>query len=377
MRATAGLLVTVLLLAACSADDDAAPSTPASTFVSGSAGTDEPPTPTTNGVSTTTVAPTTRVETTQAETTEETTQVQTTAPAVSTAAPPQCPSLAKGVSDTTLTAGGETHDVRVFVPSTYAESPLPVVIDWHGLDSDGPTQAFYSDYEAVAEAEGFIVVHPTGVADAAGGPNSWQLFPSPGGGRDDLAFAGALIDELTTNWCADPARVYSTGMSNGGFFTARLICEMADRIAAAVSVAGTYHPDSCHPARDVPYLAIHGTDDKVVPYLGGESTLAGADSDPALRVFFQQVIPDEFAEFATDAGCDPTTVDTDVGNDVIQHAYAGCEANTPMIFDEVQGGGHTWPSSPLASFTEGALGYTTDDIDATRDGWAFVSQFTL
>ena len=27
----------------------------------------------------------------------------------------------------------------------------------------------YSDYETVAEEEGFIVVHPTGIADAAGG----------------------------------------------------------------------------------------------------------------------------------------------------------------------------------------------------------------
>ena len=186
----------------------------------------------------------------------------------------------------------------------------------------------------------------------------------------------ALIDELVANWCADPARVYSTGMSNGGFFTARLICEMADRIAAAVSVAGTYHPDSCHPARDVPYIAIHGTDDKVVPYAGGDSTLMTADSPEELRVFFEQVIPEEFDEFALDAGCD-ATVDSDVGEDVIRHEYTGCDGDTPMIFYEVRGGGHTWPSSPMAALTEGALGYTTDDIDATRDGWAFMSQFTL
>ena len=146
-----------------------------------------------------------------------------------------------------------------------------------------------------------------------------------------------------------PARVYSTGMSNGGFFTARLICEMADRIAAAVSVAGTYHPESCDPARDVPYMAIHGTQDAVVPYLGGESVLDGGGSDADLRVFFEQVMPEEFAEFAADAGCDVTTVDTNVGNDVIQHAYTGCDGDTPMIFDEVRGGGHTWPSSPMSS----------------------------
>ena len=135
----------------------------------------------------------------------------------------------------------------MFVPSAYAGSPLPVVIDWHGLGSNGPHQAMYSGYESVAEAEGFIVVHPTGVADAPRRAELVAAVPGAGRERDDLAFAGALIDELVANWCADPARVYSTGMSNGGFFTARLICEMSDRIAAAVSVAGTYHPEGCDP----------------------------------------------------------------------------------------------------------------------------------
>ena len=67
--------------------------------------------------------------------------------------------------------------MRVFVPSVYAGSPLPVVIDWHGLGSNGPQQAMYSGYESVAEAEGFIVVHPTGVADAAGGAELVAAVP--------------------------------------------------------------------------------------------------------------------------------------------------------------------------------------------------------
>ena len=205
----------------------------------------------------------------------------TTAPAVpdTTVAGTLCPALTTGVNEISLTAGGAAHPVRVFVPSAYAGSPLPVVIDWHGLGSNGPQQAMYSGYESVAESEGFIVVHPTGVADEAGGPNSWQLFPAPGRERDDLAFAGGLIDELVANWCADPARVYSTGMSNGGFFTARLICEMADRIAAAVSVAGTYHPDSCHPAATCRTSRSTAPTTRSVPYAGGESTLMGAGLD--------------------------------------------------------------------------------------------------
>ena len=151
---------------------------------------------------------------------------------------------------------------------------------------------------------------------------------------------------------------------------------MSDRIAAAVSVAGMYHPEGCEPARDVPYIAIHGTDDRVVPYEGGESTLMTENSPDEFRVFFEQVIPGEFNQFALDANCDGY-VTTDVGEDVLRHEYTGCDGDGPLILYEVEGGGHTWPSSPLAALTEGSLGYTTDDIDATRDGWAFMSQFLL
>ncbi|HZB41218.1 MAG TPA: PHB depolymerase family esterase [Ilumatobacter sp.] len=366
MAATRSVVALVLLVAAgCTDDDDLAGELPAATQVA---------------AITTVTAPvtTTRVPATTLPLVTATTQQATTSPALpdTTAATTACPALTPGVNDIELTAGGATHPVRVFVPSAYTGAPLPVVIDWHGLGSTGPQQAMYSGYESVAESEGFIVVHPTGVANVAGGPNSWQLFPAADGARDDVAFAGALIDELASSWCADAARVYSTGMSNGGFFTARLICEMSHRIAAAVSVAGTFHPESCEPARDVPYVAIHGTEDKVVPYAGGDSTLSSPDSPEELRVFFESVIPEEFNEFARDAGCD-ANINTDVGDDVIRHEYTGCDGDAPLIFFEVRGGGHTWPSSPMAALTSGALGYTTDDIDATRDGWAFMSQYTL
>ena len=106
----------------------------------------------------------------------------------------------------------------------------------------------------------------------------------------------ALIDELVANWCADPARVYSTGMSNGGFFTARLICEMADRIAAAVSVAGTYHPEgvsirraTCRTSRSTAPTT------RSVPYRRWRLDADDAPTAPdELRVFFEQVIPEEF-----------------------------------------------------------------------------------
>lgn len=287
---------------------------------------------------------------------------------------PSCDSLTPGVNEFTLDAGGAVHDVRLFVPTEVSADPAPVVLDWHGLGSNGAEQAAFSGYETLAESEGFIVVHATGVAVGGEGPNSWELTEFDTPERDDLAFADALIDTVVDDWCGDPDRIYSTGMSNGGFFTAELVCGRADRIAAAVSVAGITHPPTCSPARAVPYLAFHGSADDVVPYAGtGESTLVD-EVDP--DGFFGQVMPDEFAEFAADAGCGPDPVRSEVTPEVVSYAYAGCDDGVPMTFYEIVGGGHTWPDSPLADQLAG-FGYFTDDISATVDGWAFMSQFTL
>jgi polyhydroxybutyrate depolymerase len=294
-----------------------------------------------------------------------------------TVAAAPCPSVPPGATDTTLTVLGNAYDVRVFVPSTFdGQAPLPVVLDWHGLGSNGTEQRLLSGYETLAEAEGFVVVHATGLPDDIGRP-SWQLFDAPDSGRDDLAFADLLIDELVANWCADPARVYSTGMSNGGFFTARLVCERADRLAAAVSVAGTYHLPDCTPARPVPYIAYHGTADVVVPFAGGDSILADDDPDSIQVEFFDQVMPAEFAEFADDSGCGADPAVANVSDEVIRYDYTGCADDVPMSFFEITGGGHTWPNSPVAEVLGDALGYFTLDVDATVDGWAFMAEHSL
>jgi polyhydroxybutyrate depolymerase len=285
-----------------------------------------------------------------------------------------CDDLTPGLNDVVVSGGGADHPVRIFVPSTFSDVPAPVVLGWHGLGGDGAQQAEYSGYEELAEEQGFVAVHPTGVADD-GRPTSWQLAPGSGG-RDDLAFTDVLIDELVANWCVDPARVYSTGFSNGGYFTSRLVCERADRIAAAVSVAGLTHPDGCAPSRPVPYLAYHGTDDALVPYDGGASVLSERSVPPDLAAVLGQPIRAEFREFAADSGCDPTTNEQYIGVTVIVSNYTGCEFGT-MAFFTVQEGGHTWPGSPFADATGSQLGVTTGTVEATRDGWAYMHRFSL
>lgn len=286
---------------------------------------------------------------------------------------PSCASLTPGVSDFTLDAGGAVHDVRIFVPQSISSDPAPTVLNWHGLGSNGPEQAAFSGYETLAEEEGFIVVHATGI-DAGDGRNSWELSAFDTDVRDDLAFADALIDTVVADWCSDPTRIYSTGMSNGGLFTSELVCNRSTRIAAAASVAGTTHPESCDPERAVPYISFHGTADDVVPFDADDpSTLLPPEGVTALM---DESTPGEFAEFASDASCalEPTRVEETA--EVVRYDYTGCEDGAPMAFYEIVGGGHTWPASPLADVLAD-FGFFTQDIDATADAWAFMSQFSL
>lgn len=325
------------------------------------------------------VTSSTSTETSQTTTTTPTTTArQTTGPldttpqttvADLTEEPTGCATLEPG---TFVVKIGDVQQMSVVVPTGFNGAPLPVVMDFHGLGSNGQQEASLTNYPLLAEQETFIVSHPTGKSSPIDGRNTWELAQFDIPDRDDLALVEEMIFKLTTSFCGDASRVYSTGMSNGGLFTSRLVCDLADKIAAVVSVAGVTHHDDCEPSRPVPMMAYHGTSDRIILFEGGVSSLPNGDDD-----FFKQVMPDEFAEFAADFDCDQEPTRTDVSDEVIRYEYINCDDRVPLIFHEITGGGHTWPNSVLGPFIVDIFGKTTTDVDATVDGWEFMSQFSL
>ena len=311
----------------------------------------------------------------------------TEAEAPVTDAAAHCTTVPTGQTDIVLDAGGGQHDVRIYVPTTHdGASELPLVLNFHGFGSNGQQQAAVSGYEALAEEEGFIVVHPTGIP-ASGDEearNSWEVVALDDPGKDDLAFVDELLDLLIADYCVDQSRVYATGMSGGGLFTSRLACDMSDRIAAAVSVAGFAYSDTCQPDRAVPFMAIHGTEDPTVPF-DGDLTGTQFEGEAFIEILFEDnPIPDQFGEFAVAMGCSPEEQRVQQSPEVMVTTYQDCDDAAPMVFYEVIGGGHSWPSSPLTApdsrFADRLAeiqGYTTFEIDATVDGWAFLSEHTL
>lgn len=281
------------------------------------------------------------------------------------------------VADQTIDVGGIERSYRLTVPSSYdGMTPMPVVLDFHGFSSSGTQQAQMSGFAELAEQEDFIAVHPQGTGDLP----FWDLGLEGAFVVDDVGFIDALLDRLEEDLCVDPARIFSTGMSNGGYFSARLACDLADRIAAIASVAAVFHPDDCAPERPIPVLAIHGTDDTIVPYAGGESTLTGEDGlfedaeieqTDASRELLGQAIPDEVEEWAMTNGCGAEHERVDVTEHVAAERWAPCDGDSEVVFYTVDGGGHTWPGSDALVGFEQFVGPTTFEIDATALIWEF------
>ena len=118
-----------------------------------------------------------------------------------------------------------------------------------------------------------------------------------GTGVDDVGWLTSILDDLIDRFPVDEERIYVTGLSNGGFMSYRMACELSDRVAAIASVAGMDFADAtdCVPAEPVSVLHIHGTADDTVPYDGWD--LPG------------YVIPsarDSVVRWAERAGCDPS-----------------------------------------------------------------------
>ncbi len=267
----------------------------------------------------------------------------------------------------TIKSGGLTRDYRLYIPAMYnANTPVPLVLNLHGYTSSATEQEFYGNLRPIADTANFLIVHPNGTIDGLGN-RFWNTFGT-GYPVDDVEFLSNLIDSLRTKYNIDPNRIYSTGMSNGGFMSYSLACELSNKIAAIASVTGsmiTANLNACNPQRPVPVMEIHGTADNTVPYNGA-----------ALQGFVP--IPTLVDAWVEKNGCNPTPIFTPVPNinttdgcTAEHYRYTGGINGSTVEHYKVIGGGHTWPGQLFP------IGVTNLDFNASQEIWRFFSQYRL
>ena len=260
-----------------------------------------------------------------------------------------------GSSSSRLVSDGIERGFRLHIPEAYAPStPAPLVLNFHGLGSNAVQQELYSGLIGKSDDAGFILATPEG----SGSPQRWYFIDLPGAEVDDFAFLRALIGHLSDTLCIDRSRIYATGMSNGGFMSAALACEMSDTFAAVAPVAGFTYLPSCDGKPPVPIIVFHGTDDAVVPFAGGNIGLLPA-ALPGVR--------ETAARWAQHNGCGPMPDTERIASDVALERYAGCSGGAGVHLYVIEGGGHTWPGALPLPF----LARTTQSIKAADLIWRF------
>ena len=116
-----------------------------------------------------------------------------------------------------------TRYFTTYIPAVYNSSiPVPLLFNFHGYTSNASQQMWYGDFRSIADTANFLLVHPQGGVDSTGNTH-WNVGWN-GSIGDDIGFTAALIDSLSAEYNINQDRIYSTGMSNGGFMSFNLAC---------------------------------------------------------------------------------------------------------------------------------------------------------
>lgn len=267
-----------------------------------------------------------------------------------------------------VSVGGVARDYLLDAPPA-ASKPVPLVIALHG--GGGNAKTMTPRWLDTAHREGFAVAFPSGVGRSAN-MGTWNAGGCCGfamtSGSDDVAFIGAMIDDIARDHRIDLSRIYVTGLSNGGMLTYRIAEALAPRVAAIAVVSGAMFGGETPPMTPVPVLIMHGEQDDIVPFKGGTSPMA--------LVARSQTQPFREVAYAVDFwrradGClDKPGVD--VKGDVTVETYAQCAKGGEVVFYRLKSAGHTWPGpAPAVGGLERAR---YDKVDATEVIWRFFSR---
>jgi len=256
---------------------------------------------------------------------------------------------------------GILRDYILYVPSVYnANNSVALVFNLHGYTSNASQQQAYTMFNQVADTANFILCYPNGIQ------NSWNAGNIFASNEDDIGFISALIDTISRSYNINLQKVYSTGMSNGGFMSYHLACHLGNRIAAIASVTGSMTPKhslDCLNALETPIMQIHGTADPTVPYNGDVWTLSMDSVLSYWKIHNNCIDTLKVRNLPNTNTLDGTTTTT--------YRYNNCNFNTEVILYKVINGTHTWPGAIINT------GTTSYDFSASGEIWNFFNRHTL
>jgi len=276
--------------------------------------------------------------------------------------PETCTEYQQRILKCELTHKGLDRYYYIQLAHPEAEGPSSVLFNLHGYGSNALEQMNYTNFNNLANTEenNFILIHPQGAplntvltsSSSHWNSGGWTI----GSTVDDVDFIDTIIKLVSQKYNLNQDRIYSTGMSNGGFMSYHLACNLSSKIAAVASVTGSMSKETyedCNPAHPTSILQVHGTIDATVPF-DGNSALGMRSINDVM----------DYWKLYNACDVDPTSIITDYFDIeiAVQHdTYSNCLNDVNVELYKIEGMGHTWPY-------KGRYG-----ISATEIIWEFIN----
>ncbi len=193
---------------------------------------------------------------------------------------PEPPQLTGSISKASIEVAGVKRIYRTYLPRGLAKN-APLVFVMHGSGEKGPQIRIGTGYgfERLADQFGFAVVYPNSLSFDWNDCGKVGNYTENGVLVDDVGFLSALADKLVKEIGSDPKRIFTTGVSSGGFMSLRLALEAQGKFRAVAAVAAnvqTAENFKCKTsATSSSVMLMNGTKDPLVPFDGGEVNLLG------------------------------------------------------------------------------------------------------
>lgn len=272
----------------------------------------------------------------------------------------------------TVTADNLKRTYYVFAPKNLPKNKkVPLVFVFHGGGGTAFRMDRFTKFSNLARRDKFIVVYPQGIQKHWNDGRIVDVVKKNGKPVDDLAFVKKMLNKMTKEYKIDQDRIFSTGISNGGFFSNYLAVNLSDKFAAIAPVIGGVAKslsEKFPPKKPISVFIIQGTKDKLVPYNGG--SVAGnrgrfISTDDSIRLWKdhnktkKNAIKGNLPDINRRDGC---TVET--------FLWTGGKNNTEVKLFKLNGGGHTWAGG-TQYMPKFIVGNVCRDFSASEVIWEF------
>ena len=265
---------------------------------------------------------------------------------------------------------------KFYIPKKLKRKKRSLVLCLHneGETAESMMRLTKHSFNKLADQDGFIVGYPEALNTFWNDGREDSISLSHYNNIDDLGYIERLIQYSIDSFRVDPGQIFVTGLSNGGFMTFRLACELSKKIKGIAAVSAGLALDQlvdCNADSTVSVMIINGTRDPMMPFTGGEMIVEERSQGSFLSA-------EETINFWLKGNkCKEKIAHRDMPNTNLfdetrseKFIHANCDNGSRVVLISVTNGGHTWPGGRQYS-TEKAIGKTSKDFDASDEIWRF------